>query len=124
LKNGSPLRIDNSVQPLNDQSPTPQNDEARAMNFTDLFIKRRYSAVVISLLILVLVCGRSQLAVTSIPTENAWLHQHRTTARTRRPWRASSTQPLESAIAQAQGIDYCPPRAPPDVDDHGDLALN
>jgi membrane fusion protein (multidrug efflux system) len=24
LKNGSPLRIDNSVQPLNDQNPTPQ----------------------------------------------------------------------------------------------------
>jgi membrane fusion protein (multidrug efflux system) len=24
LKNGSPLRIDNTVQPLNDQSPTPQ----------------------------------------------------------------------------------------------------
>jgi len=24
LKNGTPLRIDNSVQPLNDQNPTPQ----------------------------------------------------------------------------------------------------
>jgi len=24
LKNGSPVRIDNSVQPLNDQNPTPQ----------------------------------------------------------------------------------------------------
>jgi hypothetical protein len=24
LKNGSPVRIDNKVQPLNDQNPTPQ----------------------------------------------------------------------------------------------------
>jgi len=24
LKNGAPLRIDNSVQPMNDQNPTPQ----------------------------------------------------------------------------------------------------
>src|ERR1700674_3139662 len=79
------------------------------MNFTDIFIKRPVLAVVISLLILVLgLRSVGSLPVNQYPhTENAVVTI--TTAY----YGADSatvagfiTQPLESAIAQAQGIDY------------------
>src|SRR5258708_26857859 len=79
------------------------------MNFTDLFIKRPVLAVVISLLILVLgLRSVGSLPVNQYPhTENAVVTI--TTAY----YGADSatvagfiTQPLQSAIAQAQGIDY------------------
>jgi multidrug efflux pump len=79
------------------------------MNFTDLFIRRPVLSVVISLLILVLglraVFGlpvnqypRTQNAVVTITT-NYYGADAQTVA-------GFITQPLESAIAQAQGIDY------------------
>src|SRR5713226_9400785 len=79
------------------------------MNFTDLFIKRPVLAVVISLFILVLgLRSVGSLPVNQYPhTENAVVTI--TTAY----YGADSatvagfiTQPLESAVAQAQGIDY------------------
>src|ERR1700761_2809460 len=79
------------------------------MNFTDIFIKRPVLAAVVSLLILVLgVRALISLKVREYPqTENAVVTV--TTAY----YGASAdtiagfiTQPLESAIAQAQGIDY------------------
>jgi len=79
------------------------------MNFTDLFIKRPVLAVVISLLILVLgLRSVGSLPVNQYPhTENAVV-----TISTAYYGADSATvagfitQPLESAIAQAQGIDY------------------
>ena len=79
------------------------------MNFTDLFIRRPVLSIVISLLILVLglraVFGlpinqypRTQNAVVTITT-NYFGADAQTVA-------GFITQPLESAIAQAQGIDY------------------
>src|SRR3984957_16315039 len=79
------------------------------MNFTDLFIKRPVLAVVISLLILVLgLRSVGSLPVNQYPqTENARV----TISTTYYGADAATvagfiTQPLEQAIAQAQGIDY------------------
>jgi multidrug efflux pump len=79
------------------------------MNFTDLFIKRPVLAVVISLLILVLgLRSVGSLPVNQYPhTENAVVTI--TTAYYGADAETVAgfiTQPLESAIAQAQGIDY------------------
>src|SRR5258708_9590668 len=79
------------------------------MNFTDLFIKRPVLAVVISLLILVLgLRSVGSLPVNQYPhTENAVVTI--TTAYYGADGAAVAgfiTQPVESAIAQAQGIDY------------------
>ena len=79
------------------------------MNFTDVFIKRPVWAIVISLLILILglrsIFGlpvnqwpRTENAVVTITT-NYYGADSATVA-------GFITQPLESAIAQAQGIDY------------------
>src|SRR3984957_7368625 len=86
-----------------------KNDESRAMNLTDLFIRRPVLAVVISLMILVLgLRSLGSLPINQYPhTENAVL-----TVTTAYYGADAATvagfipQPLESAIAQAQGIDY------------------
>ncbi|MBX3688259.1 efflux RND transporter permease subunit [Dokdonella sp.] len=79
------------------------------MNFTDLFIKKPVLAIVVSLLVLVLgLRSATDLTIRQYPkTENAVVTV--TTAY----YGADSatvagfiTQPLEGAIAQAQGIDY------------------
>ncbi|MCE5234187.1 MAG: efflux RND transporter permease subunit [Mizugakiibacter sp.] len=79
------------------------------MNFTDIFIKRPVLAVTISLLILVLgLRSLQQLSVRQYPkTENAVVTvttvYYGADAQTVAGF---ITQPLEAAIAQAQGIDY------------------
>ena len=42
LHNGSPVTIDNKVQPTSDATPAPKpiTDRLSAMKFTDLFIRR------------------------------------------------------------------------------------
>jgi multidrug efflux pump len=79
------------------------------MKFTDLFIERPVLSIVVSLLILVLgLRAISQLPVSQFPqTENAVV----TISTTYYGADAATiagfiTQPLEAAIAQAQGIDY------------------
>ncbi|HET6545181.1 MAG TPA: efflux RND transporter permease subunit [Rhodanobacteraceae bacterium] len=79
------------------------------MNFTDIFIKKPVLAIVVSLLILVLgVRSLSSLSVRQYPeTENAVV----TVSTAYYGADAATvagfiTQPLEAAIAQAQGIDY------------------
>src|SRR5690606_6508406 len=79
------------------------------MKFTDLFIKKPVLAIVVSLLILVLgLRSVSELTVRQYPkTENAVV----TVSTTYYGADAGTvagfiTQPLEAAIAQAQGIDY------------------
>ncbi len=79
------------------------------MNFTDLFIRRPVLAVVISLMILVLgLRSLGSLPINQYPhTENAVVTV--TTAYYGADAATVAgfiTQPLESAIAQAQGIDY------------------
>src|SRR5580700_661140 len=79
------------------------------MNFTDLFIKRPVLAVVISLLILVLgLRSVGSLPVNQYPhTENAIVTVSTTYYGADAETVAGFiTQPLESAIAQAQGIEY------------------
>src|SRR6266853_1804045 len=79
------------------------------MNFTDLFIKRPVLAVVISLLILVL----GLRSVGSLPV-NQYPHTENAVVTISTAYYGADaatvagfiTQPLESAIAQAQGIDY------------------
>ncbi|MDB5829997.1 MAG: multidrug efflux protein [Variovorax sp.] len=79
------------------------------MNFTDIFIKRPVLAMVVSLLLVVLgLRSLSSLPVNQFPkTQNAVV----TITTTYYGADAATvagfiTQPLESAIAQAQGIDY------------------
>ena len=79
------------------------------MNFTDLFIRRPVLSVVISLLILVL----GLRAVFSLPINQYPRTQNAVVTITTNYFGADAqtvagfiTQPLESAIAQAQGIDY------------------
>src|SRR5258708_8656212 len=79
------------------------------MNFTDLFIKRPVLAVVISLLILVL----GLRSVGSLPGNQYPHTENAVVTITTAYYGADSatvagfiTQQLESAIAQAQGIDY------------------
>src|SRR6202045_849730 len=79
------------------------------MNFTDLFIKRPVLAAVISLLILVL----GLRSVGSLPV-NQYPHTENAVVTISTAYYGADaetvagfiTQPLESAIAQAQGIDY------------------
>src|ERR1700726_2119757 len=79
------------------------------MNFTDIFIKRPVLAVVISLLILVL----GLRSVGSLPV-NQYPHTENAVVTITTAYYGADaatvagfiTQPLESAIAQAQGIDY------------------
>src|SRR6195256_6884523 len=79
------------------------------MNFTDLFIKRPVLAIVISLLILVL----GLRSVGSLPV-NQYPHTENAVVTITTAYYGADaatvagfiTQPLESAIAQAQGIDY------------------
>ncbi len=79
------------------------------MNFTDIFIKRPVLAVVISLLILVL----GLRSVGSLPV-NQYPHTENAVVTISTAYYGADaatvagfiTQPLESAIAQAQGIDY------------------
>src|SRR5882757_3709904 len=79
------------------------------MNFTDLFIKRPVLAVVISLMILVL----GLRSVGSLPV-NQYPHTENAVVTISTAYYGADaatvagfiTQPLESAIAQAQGIDY------------------
>ena len=79
------------------------------MNFTDIFIKKPVLAIVVNLLILVLgVRAVFDLSVRQYPkTENAVVTI--TTAYYGADAQTIAgfiTQPLEQAIAQAQGIDY------------------
>jgi multidrug efflux pump len=79
------------------------------MNFTDIFIRKPVLAIVVNLLILVLgVRALTDLAVRQFPkTENAIVTV--TTAYYGADAQTIAgfiTQPLEQAIAQAQGIDY------------------
>lgn len=79
------------------------------MKFTDLFIQRPVLAIVISLLIVVLgVKSLTDLPVNQFPkTENAVVTISTTYSGADAQTVAGFiTQPLESAIAQAQGIDY------------------
>jgi len=79
------------------------------MNFTDLFIRKPVLAITISLLILVLgVRSLTSLAVRQYPkTQNAVVTISTTYYGADAQTVAGFiTQPLESAIAQAQGIDY------------------
>src|SRR6202040_570355 len=79
------------------------------MNFTDIFIKRPVLAVVISLLILVL----GLRSVGSLPV-NQYPHTENAVVTISTAYYGADantvagfiTQPLESAISQAQGIDY------------------
>jgi multidrug efflux pump len=79
------------------------------MNFTDLFIRRPVLAVVVSLLILVL----GLRSVGSLPV-NQYPHTENAVVTISTVYYGADaatvagfiTQPLESAIAQAQGIDY------------------
>src|SRR6202045_5369563 len=79
------------------------------MNFSDIFIKRPVLAVVISLLILVL----GLRSVGSLPV-NQYPHTENAVVTISTAYYGADaetvagfiTQPLESAIAQAQGIDY------------------
>src|SRR5271170_729668 len=89
--------------------PRRSTEEGHAMKFTDLFIERPVLSAVVSLLILVLGARAIfSLPVSQFPqTENAVV----TVTTTYYGADANSvagfiTQPLESAIAQAQGIDY------------------
>ncbi|MDE1942921.1 MAG: efflux RND transporter permease subunit [Betaproteobacteria bacterium] len=79
------------------------------MNFTDIFIRRPVLSVVVSLLILVL----GLRAVFSLPVNQFPRTQNAVVTITTNYYGADAqtvagfiTQPLESAIAQAQGIDY------------------
>ena len=87
LKNGTPLRIDNSVQPLNDAEPyASRTMRGRLVKFTDLFIRRPVLAIVISLLILVLgLRSRRQLAGQPVSAhgKRGRYHQHRLLRRRR-----------------------------------------
>ena len=79
------------------------------MNFTDLFIKKPVLAIVVSLLVLVLgLRSATDLTIRQYPkTENAVVTV--TTAYYGADAQTVAgfiTQPLEGAIAQAQGIDY------------------
>ncbi|NTV10801.1 MAG: multidrug efflux protein, partial [Zoogloea sp.] len=79
------------------------------MNFTDIFIRRPVLAITISLLILVLgVRALSSLSVRQYPrTQNAVVTVTTTYYGADAQTVAGFiTQPLEAAIAQAQGIDY------------------
>src|ERR1700704_6579063 len=79
------------------------------MNFTDLFIRRPVLAIVFSLLILVL----GLRSVGSLPV-NQYPHTENAVVTITTAYYGADaatvagfiTQPLESAIAQAQGIDY------------------
>src|SRR5580658_2363155 len=89
--------------------PRRSTEEGQAMKFTDLFIERPVLSAVVSLLILVLGARAIfSLPVSQFPqTENAVV----TVTTTYYGADANSvagfiTQPLESTIAQAQGIDY------------------
>lgn len=79
------------------------------MNFTDIFIKKPVLAIVVSLLILVLgLRSISDLSIRQYPkTENAVVTVSTTYYGADAQTIAGFiTQPLEQAIAQAQGIDY------------------
>lgn len=82
---------------------------ASTMNWTDLFIRRPVLAVVVSSLILIF----GLKAVTSLPVNQFPQTQNAVVTITTAYFGADPetiagfiTQPLESAIAQAQGIDY------------------
>ncbi|MGH8111975.1 MAG: efflux RND transporter permease subunit [Rhodanobacteraceae bacterium] len=88
------------------------------MKFTDLFIKRPVLAATISLLILVL----GLRAVTSLPIRQYPKTENATITVTTVYYGADAqtmagfiTQPLEQAIAQAQGIDYLTSSSTPGV---------
>ena len=96
------------------------------MNFTDIFIRRPVLAIVVSLLILVLgLRALGSLPIRQYPqTENAVVTVT-TTYYGADPRRIAGfiTQPLEKAIAQAQGIDYLSSTSVHRrLDDHRDLA--
>ncbi|HEU0277248.1 MAG TPA: efflux RND transporter permease subunit [Rhodanobacteraceae bacterium] len=88
------------------------------MKFTDLFIKRPVLAATVSLLILVL----GLRAVTSLPIRQYPKTENATITVTTVYYGADAqtlagfiTQPLEQAIAQAQGIDYLTSSSTPGV---------
>jgi hypothetical protein len=109
LKTGTPLIIDNKVQPSNSPIRGRRKNEPAHMNFTDLFIRKPVLAITISLLILVLgVRSLTSLSVRQYPkTQNAVVTISTTYYGADAQTVAGFiTQPLEGAIAQAQGIDY------------------
>jgi multidrug efflux pump len=79
------------------------------MNFTDLFIRRPVLATVVSLLVLVL----GLRALISLPVRQFPKTENATVTVTTQYYGASAdlvagfiTTPIESAVAEAQGIDY------------------
>ena len=110
LRNGSPVTINNSVQPASDAAAgthRPLTDGN--MNLTDIFIRRPVLASVVSLLILVLgLRALGTLQVLQYPqTQNAIVTIN-TVYYGADPDVVAGfiTTPLENAIAQANGIDY------------------
>src|ERR1700741_3710542 len=89
--------------------PRRSIEGSTAMKFTDLFIERPVLSIVVSLLILVLGARAVfQLPVSEYPqTQNAVVTVSTTYYGADAQTVAGFiTQPLEAAIAQAQGIDY------------------
>ena len=80
------------------------------MKFTDIFVQRPVLSLVLSMLILVLGTARHfSAAGQSVPGDartRSSPSPRPTTARMRTTVAGFITQPLEAAIAQAQGIDY------------------
>src|SRR5579871_5972651 len=79
------------------------------MNFTDIFIRRPVLATVVSLMVLVL----GLRAVDSLPVRQFPKTENATVTVTTQNYGASAdlvagfiTTPIESAVAEAQGIDY------------------
>src|SRR5690348_7129456 len=100
------------------QSPCSESAAGSPMKFTDLFIKRPVLAATVSLLILEL----GLRAVTSLPIRQYPKTESATIVVQTVYFGADSqtmagfiTQPLEQAIAQAQGIDYMTSSSTPGV---------
>ena len=109
LRNGSPVVINNTVQPSDRPNPAPPTNDDSAMKFTDIFIRRPVLAIVVSLMILVLGCAPSaRCRCCNIRGRKT------PSSPSPRPIYGAApdvvagfiTTPLENAIAQANGIDY------------------
>ena len=109
LKNGTPLRIDNSVQPPTKRTRRLRNSEGRRMNFTDIFIRRPVLAIVDQ----PADPGAGHALAGSLPVNQYPQTENAVVTISTAYYGADAqtvagfiTQPLEGAIAQAQGIDY------------------
>jgi len=109
LKNGTPVVVDNSVQPANNRRRRRRKSEVARMNFTDIFIRRPVLAMVVSMLIVVL----GLRALAGLPVNQYPKTENGVVTITTAYYGADAatvagfiTQPLEAAVSQAQGIDY------------------